>query len=373
MEKEREDQEFEREENVRLKEAFARFNALYNKAAQNSHDVADGKAGLSDDFQEDEYEYIVDKYIDLFNSDMARVAADMGFRAYPYSPALLVKYCDSLVIAKEFDAVLDTLNNYKDSFPPNSEIYLSYCRAYIGKKNISEARRYYNMAIEVESFPEDVCDSIHTLAQDCMEAEFYQEAIFYLERTADLTLLWNSKNQQKEKEDNVASFFFDYAFCLEKLEQDSKALEYYQKSLDIDPFNDIAWHNVGIIYARKEQYQKAYEAFDYALALNPKNIHALFNMGQLCIECKLPQEAIKHFSDFCKLEKNNPDGISGLALAHFLIGDLSQSEILYHKALIFDPEHIVAKAGLADLQAEKKLREKMKKRQKNSNNGKEKK
>jgi len=362
MEKEREEQQFEKEENDRLRQAFDRFDSLYNNK--------ESDRSMSTEFEEDEYEYIIDKYIDLFNDPMARLAAELGFEAYPYSSTLLVKYCDALVISKELGKALLVLDDYKDSFPPNSDIYLSYSRVYIGMKDLENARRYYNLAIESETSPEDICDSIHTLAQDCMEAEMYEEALFYLDRTAEFTAIWNRKNHEKEKEENVASYYFDYAFCSEKTGNEDKALELYQKCLDIDPFNDIVWHNVGIIYSKKNLYKKAYESFDYAIALNAKNINAHFNMGQLCIECNLYDKAQEEFEQCCKLEKDNSDAIAALALTHYLKGDLNQAEILYRKSLIFNPDHEPSLKGLKEVQAEKRLADKLKSRPKDNDEGK---
>ena len=454
MEKEREEQQFEREENERLKAAFNRFDSLYGngKGKDSVKDMLpdskeedpvkdmwddskkedpiknmwddskeeDPMKGMWDDskkedpmkgmwdgskdedsvkytwdgskeedsvkdtwdgskeedpayvsfedssFEEDEYEFIIDRYIDLFNDPMARLAAEKGFEAYPYSSALLVKYCDALVIGKELGKALLILDEYKDSFPPNSDIYLSYSRVYIGMKDLGNARRYYQMAIDVESSPEEICDSIHTLAQDCMEIEMYKEALFYLDRTAELTIAWNRKHHEGEKAENIASFLFDYAFCSEKTGNEDKALDLYQKCLDIDPFNDIVWHNIGIIYSKKNLYKKAYEAYDYAIALNPKNISAQFNMGQLCIDCNLYDQAQKSFEECCKLEKDNSDAISALALVNYLKGDLNQAEILYRKALIFNPDHEPSINGLKEVQAERKLKERIKSRQKDN-------
>lgn len=382
MDPEREDQEFEREEDERLIRAFERYDSLHNgKGKGSSLRNAEGDPRLHNSeadsiaeenrFEEDEYEYIIDKYADLYNMEMANRASEEGFLRYPYSSALLVRYCDAMVIRKELDKALTVLDHYKDSFPPNADIYLSYSRVYIGKRDLNNARRYYDLAIAVESAPEDVCDSVHTLAQDCMEIEEYREAIFYLDRTAELTATWNAKHNEKEKDENLTSFWFDYAFCCEKLGQEDKSIELYQKCLDIDPFNDIIWHNLGIIYEKKGRYRDSYEAFGFAIALNPQNIHALFNMGQLCIECKMPQEALKHFYEFNRIEKNNPDGICGQALSYFMLGDLNQAEILYRKALIFDPQHQVAKTGLAEVQAEKRIQERSQIRRKNTKSGKD--
>ena len=85
----------------------------------------------------------------------------------------------------------------------------------------------------------------------------------------------------------------------------------------------------------------------------------------------MPEEALKHFNDFNRIEKNNPDGICGQALAYFLLGDLNQAEILYRKALIFDPQHNGAKMGLAEVQAEKKLQESTQIHRKSTKSGKD--
>ena len=171
MDSEREDQEFERQEDERLRKAFERYDSLHKGKGPASYIPGEEGIAEGNGFEEDEYEYIIDKYVDLYNIEMANSASEEGFQRYPYSSALLVRYCDAMVIRKELDKALDILDHYKDSFPPNADIYLSYSRVYIGKKDLESARRYYEMAIAVESTPEDVCDSVHTLAQDCVEIE----------------------------------------------------------------------------------------------------------------------------------------------------------------------------------------------------------
>ena len=80
---------------------------------------------------------------------------------------------------------------------------------------------------------------------------------------------------------------------------------------------------------------------------------------------------MKHFNDFNRIEKNNPDGICGQAIAYFMLGDLNQAEILYRKALIFDPQHKAAIMGLSEVQAEKKRQESTQPRRKSSKSGKD--
>ena len=89
-------------------------------------------------------------------------------------------------------------------------------------------------------------------------------------------------------------------------------------------------------------------------------------MGQLCIDCNLYDQAQKRFEECCKLEKDNSDAISALALVNYLKGDLNQAEILYRKALIFNPDHEPSINGLKEVQAERKLKERIKSRQKDN-------
>ncbi len=293
---------FDREEEYRaLMSAFERFDA----AAKSGEELPE--------MSEEEYSFIVDKYVEKGDDAMAETAAAEGFEKYAYSSDLLVKYCDSLVIQKELDKAHSILDVYRDSFPPSSEIYLSYSRIYIGEKKMELARRYYEKAIGIEEFPEEICDSIHTLAQDCMESEEFREALFYLDRAKELSAIWDAKHSKKETPENLATFYFDYAYCSEKVGNGDTAIKYYNLYLDIDPFSDTAWYNLGTIYTRLADLHKAQEAFEYAVALNKENSSAIYNLAIVYINTERYKEAIEAFTEFLSLEKGNIGGIIGLA------------------------------------------------------------
>lgn len=334
--------DFEKEERMNLTEAFERFDAA----------ARSGEALPC--LSEEEYSFAVDRYASLGNDEMAETAAAEGFSRYPYSLDLLVKYCDSLVIKKELTEALSLLENYRDSFPPSSEIYLSFSRVYIGKKKIALARKYYEKAIGIEAFPEDICDSVHTLAQDCMDSEEYQEALFYLDKAKELTAIWDKKNARTEHPDNLATFYFDYAFCCEKTGDTESAVKYYDKYLDIDPFSDMAWYNLGTIYTKLNDLPKAQEAFEYAVALNKENSSALYNLAIVYINTDRYADAMNMFTEFLKIEKGNIGGIIGLADSYIGLNNLKQAEILFRKALMLDPGCHEAKVGLSILKEIKK-------------------
>lgn len=61
----------------------------------------------------------------------------------------------------------------------------------------------------------------------------------------------------------------------------NKALEAYQKSVEVNPRYEKAYNNLGILFYLKDRYDRSIEAFQMALAINSNNIESLINLGTL--------------------------------------------------------------------------------------------
>lgn len=331
-------QEFEH-----LDKLFKKFDAAYKKGTYSSMEIS-----------EDEYDFIVESYIERGDLVMATAVSTIAFEKYPYSPVMLVRYCDSLILNNKTDESEAVLNRYKDTFPDYSELYLLYARIFIKRTQWSSARDAFNKAIEIEPCPEDICDSVYAIAQDCIELKNYREAIFYLDRSNELTKKWDEKNNVEEDAEDLADSYSDYALCYEGLGELEKSAEYFTKYLDINPFDDMNWYNIGTIYARQKRVKEAVDAFEYAVSLNRNNSSALFNLGIISLNLEEFKNAIEYFTDFCRIEKKNARGTIGLAHGYMGVGDFGQAEILFRKALMLDKNCTEAKDGLAALERIKK-------------------
>jgi len=56
-----------------------------------------------------------------------------------------------------------------------------------------------------------------------------------------------------------------------------KALECYNKAIEIEPKNILAWHKKASILDIQEKYQEAIECYNKALAIEPENISLLLD------------------------------------------------------------------------------------------------
>lgn len=335
--------DFDAQEFERFRALFKKFDAAYKKGTYSSIELS-----------EDEYDFIIESYIEREDPVMAATVSALAFEKYSYSPVLMVKYCDSLILGNKIEDAISLLDRYKETFTDYSEIYLLYSRIYIKRKLWKDARDSFNKAIGIEACPEDICDSVYAIAQDCMELDNYHEAIFYLDRSNELTKKWDEKNNCKEDVEDVAGMYNDYAYCYEKIGHLDKSAEYYQKYLEINPFDDISWFNIGTIYARQKRLKEAVDAFEYAVSLNRKNSSALYNLGIVSLNLEEFKNAVEYFTDFEKIEKKNIPGTIGLADAYMGLGDYGQAEILFRKALMLDKDCAEAKEGIACLKKIKK-------------------
>jgi tetratricopeptide (TPR) repeat protein len=61
----------------------------------------------------------------------------------------------------------------------------------------------------------------------------------------------------------------------------NKALEAYQKAIELNPQYEKAYNNLGILFYLKDRNEESVEAFQKAIAINPNNIESLINLGTL--------------------------------------------------------------------------------------------
>ncbi|MFH9964999.1 tetratricopeptide repeat protein [Streptomyces mirabilis] len=80
----------------------------------------------------------------------------------------------------------------------------------------------------------------------------------------------NGKAQQ-------ASALFQSALLQEKYQDSEGAVRTYQRVLQLEPRNKLAWYNLGVIAQRDGRTANAREAYDKALKIDPKYASALYN------------------------------------------------------------------------------------------------
>ena len=282
---------------------------------------------------EEEFIYVIDHFIDSDNEEGALKASRIAFSKHSYSFELLVKFADSLIITGDFDKAKALLDTYVDSFTSNASIFSLYCRLSIHKEDFQQARNYFLMAIESNNEVDTIPDAALAMSQDCIDASNYKEALFYLSKALEI----NPK---------LYECFNDIAYCYERLDELDLSIEYYNKYLDNDPFNDNVWFNLGTIYAKQGLFEKAIDAFEYSLALNGKNSSSLYNMAVVYLNLEQYTKSIEFFTTFLECEPDSIAGYIGMANAKMGCNDYSGATDAFAKAKEIDPSCVEVNMGL---------------------------
>lgn len=272
-------------------------------------------------FSEEEYESLLDRLVEEGKEDDVLELSQLAFERYPYSSALLTRFCDTLILMGNPDKALDILSAYKDSFSAESAMYILFSRANIMKKKFAHARDYFYKAMELgnDSLNDiDSAEQVCTLAQDCIEVGNYEEALYYLERAQRIAPL-------------PYEYSNDFAFCYDRLDEPQKAIEHYNNYLDKDPFNDTVWFNLGTVQARIREFDKAIEAFDYSIALNPGNSSSMYNLAVVYMNLQRYQEAAQVFEQFVEIDADVL-GRLGLGEAYIRIERFQDAITQFEKA-----------------------------------------
>jgi tetratricopeptide (TPR) repeat protein len=88
---------------------------------------------------------------------------------------------------------------------------------------------------------------------------------------------------------------FDLGATLERERQYNRALAMYRRVIHSQPNNSRAWASIGRLYLMMNRYGDAQKAFQKMIDLEKNDPTASFNVALICLEQKLPEEAIRLF------------------------------------------------------------------------------
>lgn len=124
------------------------------------------------------------------------------------------------------------------------------------------------------------------------------------------------------------------------LEQFEKALELYDKAIDLDPNNFLSFANKGFTLTLMEKNAEAIPFFDKAIELESNSAYAFSNRGLAKIKIGHEKEGLDDIQHAFKLEENNPYNYRSLGIYHLDRGENSKAQELFDKAEEIDvPVH----------------------------------
>ncbi len=231
-------------------------------------------------FDADEFEEIIHYYLESGKIALAKKATKLGLEQHPSSINLKLFQVEMLVFENQLNQAEELLDNLSLLEKSNEEIFIQKANIYSRKHNHKKAILYLKQALDITSDPPDV---LSLIGMEYLFLEDYENAKWYFMECL-------------EEEEEDISALYNVIYCFEYLNQNQEAIDYLNDYLNKNPYNEVAWHQVGKQYYQLKEFKKALAAFDFAIISDDTFIGAYLEKGKVLEKLKRYTEAIESYT-----------------------------------------------------------------------------
>jgi len=116
-----------------------------------------------------------------------------------------------------------------------------------------------------------------------------------------------------------------------------EAIKYYQKEIELNPKFAFAYNNIGIAYDKMGKYEEAIKYYQKAIEVNPEYAEACYNKGLTYNNIGKYDEAIKSFRKAIKLNPKYTEAYNNMGNAYIFIGKYEEAIQSYQKVIELNP------------------------------------
>jgi len=247
-------------------------------------------------FDSDEFESIINYYLENGKIAKAKKAISLGLSQHPSSIGLKLLRIELLIFEDRLDKADNLLIQLHAIEPENEEIYIQ-------KANILSKQNNHARAIELLTtalkYTDDKSDVYALIGMEYLFMDDFQNAKVNFMKCLEI-----------DNEDY--SSLYNIIYCFDFLEEREEAIKYLNQFLDKNPYSEIGWIQVGKQYFELGDYKKALAAYDFAIISDEYFIGAYLEKGKTLEKLKKYNEAIENYR--ITLELDDPTSFALLRI-----------------------------------------------------------
>jgi len=147
----------------------------------------------------------------------------------------------------------------------------------------------------------------------------------------------NDYNKAIELNPNLAEAYYNRGSAYRELKQYEKAITNYNKAIELNPSLADAYSNCGVTHCELKQYEKAIENFNRAIELNPEDSRAYNNRGVAYYVLNQQEKAIKDCNTAIELNPKNPEAYNNQGNVYRKLNQQEKAIEDYNKAIELNP------------------------------------
>lgn len=270
-----------------------------------------------------EFENIILHYIDLGKFNLAKKALAIGMDQHPKNIELMLLKTEILLFEGAYKDAEELLVEIEILSPENEEIYVQRASIYSKKKKHSLAIALLYKALSVTENTSEINNLIGN------------EYLFIgnFKKAKECYIKCLNENQEDYQS------LYNLLYCYEKLKQNNEAIIFLRKFIDSDPYNEIAWHQLGKLYAKSNDFNKAMSAFDFSIISNEVYSSAYIEKGKLLEKVGRNVDAIKNYEISTKINSPNAFISHRIGLCHLKLGNSTLAMKFFEESIQLEPNH----------------------------------
>ena len=282
-------------------------------------------------FDSEEFESIIIYYLESGNSSMANKAIKMAIEQYPKNTSILLLKVEALIFENNIEEAEKIIDSLYEIDRNNSEIIIQ-------KSRILSKRKKHSKSINL----------LKKISKNC---EFYGDALVMIGK--EYLFIDNFENAKEKFKEYIKNHQLDYAvlnnllYCFDALGNTDNTINYLNDFLEENPYCEVAWHQLGKQYLKKELFKEALTAFDFAIISDDSFVGAYLEMGKVLEKLNKINQAIEQYEIVTKIDEPNPFALYRIACCHNKLGNIELAISYYNKTVEEDPIHDSAWMSLA--------------------------
>lgn len=228
---------------------------------------------------EEEFERVIEYYFQNSNEEQAMLACDIARTYYPFSASILLLRAEILTQAQKYGQALKSLDEMEQYDMKNIDAVLLRADILMSQFRHEQAAQWLEQQIDEFEGKEKV-ELLLELSDVYDENEDFDEVFDTLKKIIKI-------DRRNEEALQKLCFWAEFTGRLEE------SVAIHTQLTDDDPFNALAWFNLGAGYQGLKLYEKSIDAYEYCVAIDEKFEFAYRNMADAFMRMKQYEKALE--------------------------------------------------------------------------------
>ena len=239
--------------------------------------------------EEEEFERVIEYYFQNSNEEQALLACDIARTYYPFSASVLLLRAEILTQSQKFGQALKTLDEMEQYDQNNLDAVLLRSDILLSQFKYDQAAALLEQRVHDFS-GRDKIEILLELSDVYDESEEFDAVFDTLKRVVKI-------DKRNDEALQKLCFWADFN------DRNEESIALHTELTEEDPYNALAWFNLGAAYQSLKMYEKAIDAYEFCVAIDEKFEFAYRNMADAYMRMKWYERAIEVLEKHLEIAK----------------------------------------------------------------------